>query len=99
MTEPREFSAAQILDWNRAESPLIRVRIPRDTVPGGLALAMAPMFVKWQSSSMGFGADDHYIVQNVNIVNNPVGNVLLLATLKYSPRPWRKCSSLPSRPR
>jgi hypothetical protein len=81
MTEQREFSAAQILDWSRAESPVIRVRIPRDTVPGGLALAMVPMFVKWQSSP-GFGADDHYIVQNVNIVNNPVGNVLLLATLK-----------------
>ncbi len=82
MTEHREISAAEILDWNRAESPLIRVRIARDTVPGGLALAMAPMFVKWQSSSMGFGPDDHYIVQNVNIVNNPVGNILLLGTLK-----------------
>ena len=34
MTEHREFSAADILDWNRAESPVIRVRIPRDTVPG-----------------------------------------------------------------
>ena len=82
MTEHREFSAADILDWNRAESPVIRVRIPRDTVPGGLSLAMAPMLVKWQSSSPGFGPDDHYIVQNVNIVNNPVGGVLLLATLK-----------------
>ena len=82
MAEQREFSAADILDWNRAESPVIRVRIPRDTVPGGLSLAMAPMFVKWQSSSPGFGPDDHYIVQNVNIVNNPVGGVVLLATLK-----------------
>jgi hypothetical protein len=82
MTDQREISAAEILDWNRAESPLIRVRIPRDTVPGGLALAMAPMFVKWQSSPLGFGPDDHYIIQNVNIVNNPVGNVLLLGTLK-----------------
>jgi hypothetical protein len=34
MTEHREIAAAEILDWNRAESPLIRVRIPRDTVPG-----------------------------------------------------------------
>lgn len=82
MAERREFTAAEVLDWERAESPLIRVRIPHDTVPGGLALAMAPMFVKWQSSSPGFGPDDHYIVQNVNIVNNPVGGVLLLATLK-----------------
>jgi hypothetical protein len=82
MTKHREISAAEILDWNRAKSPLIRVRIARDVVPGGLALAMAPMFVKWQSSSMGFGPEDHYIVQNVNIVNNPVGNVLLLGTLK-----------------
>lgn len=82
MTAHREFSAADILNWDRAESPLIRVRIPRDVVPGGLSLAMAPMFVKWQSSSPGFGPDDHYIVQNVNIVNNPVGGVLLLATLK-----------------
>ena len=82
MTERREFSAADILDWNRAASPVIRVRVARDIVPGGLALAMAPMFVKWGASSTGFGADDHYIVQNVNIVNNPVGNVVLLATMK-----------------
>lgn len=82
MVEHRKISAAEILDWNRAESPVVRVRIPRDVVPGGLALAMAPMFVKWQASSPGFGPDDHYIVQNVNIVNNPVGGVLLLATLK-----------------
>jgi hypothetical protein len=82
MTERRQISATEILDWNRAESPVIRVRIPLDVVPGGLALAMAPMFVRWQSSSPGFGPDDHYIVQNVNIVNNPVGGVVLLATLK-----------------
>ena len=37
MTEQREFSAAQILDWSRAESPVIRVRIPRDT-PFGHAM-------------------------------------------------------------
>jgi len=82
MTEHHQVSGAEILNWNREESPLIRVRIPSDTVPGGLALAMVPMFVKWQSSPTGFGADDYYIVQNVNIVNNPVGNVLVLATLK-----------------
>ena len=71
-----------MLDWSREASPLIRVRIARDAVPGGLSLAMAPMFVKWKYSSPGFGPDDYYIVQNVNVANNPVGGIVLLATLK-----------------
>ncbi len=80
--EHREVSAAEVLDWTREASPLIRVRIAQDAVPGGLSLAMAPMLVKWQASSSGFGPDDHYIIQNVNVVNNPVGGIVLLATLK-----------------
>lgn len=82
MEERREVTAAEVLDWRRAASPLIRVRIARDAVPGGLSLAMAPMFVKWQYSSAGFGPDDYYIIQNVNVANNPVGGIGLLATLK-----------------
>jgi hypothetical protein len=80
-TEPREVDAADVLDWSRGDSPLIRVRIPRDTVPGGLSLAMAPMFVGWKKFS-GLGATDHYLIHNVNVANNPVGGVLVLGTLK-----------------
>ena len=78
----REVSASDVLDWSRDQSPLIRVRIARDTVPGGLSLAMAPMFVKWSKSSPGFGPDDYYLIRNVNVVNNPVGGTLVLGTLK-----------------
>jgi hypothetical protein len=80
--EHREVAAADVLDWSRGDSPLIRVRIARDTVPGGLSLAMAPMFVGWRGISSGFGPDDHYLIHNVNIANNPVGGVLVLGTLK-----------------
>src|SRR4051812_26655226 len=78
----REVTAAEVLDWSREDCPLIRVRIPRDTVPGGLSLAMAPMFVNWDASSPGFGPDNFYLIQNVNIVNNPAGGTLVMATLK-----------------
>src|SRR5438045_331867 len=80
--ERREIPAADVLDWSREKCPLIRVRIARDTVPGGLSLAMAPMFVRWASSTHGFNPDAYYLIQNVNIANNPVGGVLVLGTLK-----------------
>lgn len=80
--ERREVDPAEALDWSREQCPLIRVRIARDIVPGGLSLAMAPMFVKWSASSPGTGPDNYYLIQNVNIVNNPVGGTLVLGTLK-----------------
>src|SRR5262245_32864204 len=82
MAERREVTAAEVLDWSRENSPWIRVRIARDTVPGGLSLAMAPMFVKWSQSSVGYGPEDFYILRNVNVVNNPAGGVLVLGSLK-----------------
>lgn len=80
--ERREVTPDEVLDWSREESPLIRVRIARDVVPGELSLAMAPMFVKWSKSQPGFGPDDFYLVRNVNIVNNPIGGVVVLASLR-----------------
>ncbi len=74
--------AAEALEWNRPTSDVIRVRIEHDVVPGGLSLAMAPVFVNWQSTSPSFGPDDFYILRNVNVANNPVGGVVLLAGLK-----------------
>jgi hypothetical protein len=74
--------AAEALEWKRDTSDVIRVRIEKDVVPGGLALAMAPVFVNWQSASACFGPDDYYILRNVNVGNNPVGGILLLAGLK-----------------
>jgi hypothetical protein len=43
---------------------------------------MAPVFVNWQSAAGGFGPDDFYILRNVNIVNNPVGGIVVLGGLK-----------------
>jgi hypothetical protein len=74
--------AAEALEWKRDTSDVVRVRIEKDVVPGGLSLAMAPVFVNWQSTSASFGPDDHYILRNVNVSNNPVGGILLLAGLK-----------------
>jgi hypothetical protein len=82
MTKHREITAAEMLDWRRSRSPLVRVRIARDAVPGGLSLAMAPVLVKWQSLSPSFGRDDHYILHNVNFANNPVGGTAVLASVK-----------------
>ena len=83
-TEPKSVltKAAEALEWKRDTSEIIRVRIERDVVPGGLSLAMAPVFVNWQSASAGFGPDDYYILRNVNVANNPMGGTLLLAGLQ-----------------
>ena len=83
-TEPQSVltKAAEALEWKRDTSEIIRVRIERDVVPGGLSLAMAPVLVNWQSASAGFGPDDYYILRNVNVANNPVGGILHLAGLK-----------------
>lgn len=78
----REISAAKIFEWRSSESPVIRVDIARDAMPGGLAMAMAPMYVKWASSSAGFGPEDYYLLRNVNISTNPVGGRSVLGSLK-----------------
>ncbi len=85
--QPREpnsvpTKAAEALEWKRDTSDVIRVRIDKDVVPGGLSLAMAPVFVNWQSTSASFGPDDYYILRNVNVANNPVGGIVMLAGLK-----------------
>jgi len=82
---PREIhtiSAEEVLQWRKVKSPAIRVKTDRDALPGGLALAMAPVVVRWQSSSAGFGPDDYYILGNVNVASNPVGGITVLGGLK-----------------
>jgi len=76
------ITPADILAWRRFEAPVIRVRTARDALPSGLAMAMAPLLVNWTSSSAGFGPDDYYILNNVNLANNPVGGITLLGGLK-----------------
>ena len=78
----REITAADVLEWRQFDTPIIRARAGVDMLPGGLSLAMMPMFVKWDSSSAGFGPDDFYIIQNVNIANNPISGSTLLAGMK-----------------
>ena len=80
--DSHRVSVTQWLEWKRSSAPLIRVNTARDEVPGGLALAMAPLLVKWSESSRGFGPDDHYLVSDVNISSNPVGGSNVLATCR-----------------
>jgi hypothetical protein len=83
--EPRsvnEITAADVLEWRRVKTPVIRVRTDRDAIPGGLALAMLPVFVRWHSSAVGFGPDDYYSLGNVAVTANPVSGMTTLAGLK-----------------
>ena len=78
----REISAEEVRQWRQVKSPGIRVKTDQDALPGGLALAMAPVFVRWQSSSAGFGPDDYYVLGNVNVACNPVSGITALGGLK-----------------
>ena len=86
MTKPsskrRVVTAADILKWQRAYSPVLRVRTEQDAIPNGLSAAMAPLFVNWLASSADFGSEHYYLVRNVNILNNPVEGITLLGTVK-----------------
>jgi len=77
-----KYSAMEILQWSRLETPMVRVEIAKDALPGGLAMAMAPVMVGWSSSSLGFGRDDYYLVHNVNVSSNPVEGTTMLATVR-----------------
>ena len=81
-SEFEETAAANLLEWRRVDTPVIRVRTDKDTLPGGLAMAMMPLFVNWPVSAAGFVPDDYYIVRNVNVSNNPVGGTTVLAGVK-----------------
>jgi hypothetical protein len=78
----RQVTAAEFLKWRNNDTPLILAQTASDEIPGGLSLAMAPLTVKWDASSIGFGPDDFYLVTNVNVSSNPVGGNTLLATMK-----------------
>jgi hypothetical protein len=80
--ERYRITPAQMLEWTRSDTPLIRVEAAHDELPGGLSMAMAPIIVKWRASSPGFGPDDFYLVSNVNVASNPIGGAGYLATLK-----------------
>jgi hypothetical protein len=80
--KPAVVTAAEILKWQHAYSPVLRVKTDQDALPNGLSVAMAPLLVGWLSSSAGFGAEDYYLVRNVNVLNNPVEGTTLLGTVK-----------------
>lgn len=80
--EFKEITAADILEWRSTVAPIFRIKTAQDVLPGGLAMAMAPMMVRWPASSAGFGPDDYYLVHNINVSNNPVGGNVLLAAAK-----------------
>jgi hypothetical protein len=78
----RRITPAEILQWKRNDTPVIRVQTARDELPGGFAMAMAPLMVKWAASSPGFGPDNYYLINNVNVSSNPVGGTTFLAAVK-----------------
>ncbi len=78
----REISASEVLEWSRTDTPMVRVETARDELPGGLAMAMAPLMVHWNASSLGFGANDYYLVHNVNVFSNPIEGTTTLATVR-----------------
>jgi hypothetical protein len=78
----REIPAAQILEWNQSETHLIQIETARDVVPGGLAMAMAPVLVNWRASSLGFGPENYYFVRNVNLFNNVINGITLLGAVR-----------------
>jgi hypothetical protein len=78
----REYAASEILEWSRADTPMVRVQTATDAIPGGLAMAMVPLMVNWSASSLGFGPEDFYLVHNVNVASNPIEGTTMLATVK-----------------
>jgi hypothetical protein len=60
----------------------LRIDTARDVVPGGLAMAMAPVLVNWRESPLGFGPDGHYSVRNVNLFGDPVSGITLLGGVR-----------------
>jgi hypothetical protein len=77
-----KIPAARVLEWSRADTRFLRVETIRDVVPGGLAMAMAPVLVKWGESSLGFGPEDHYSVRNVNLFGDPISGITLLGGVR-----------------
>jgi hypothetical protein len=78
----RDHLPADIFEWRRTNTPLVRVNTAEDALPGGLSMAMAPLIVDWEGSSIGFGPDDYYLVHNVNVSSNPIEGTTVLATVR-----------------
>lgn len=74
---PARRSLEDLIAYGRRKTPLIMVDVPNDTLPNGLALAMAPFLVDWQA-----GSDETAVVRNVNIGGNPTSGHGLLATVR-----------------
>lgn len=45
-SEIHTISTEDVLHWRAVKSPDIRVKTDRDALPGGLALAMAPVLLR-----------------------------------------------------
>jgi len=82
MPHSNEFKAEEIMDWLKTDSPILLVDTLHDTVPGGLAAAMMPLIVRWESSSPGFDENSFYLVKYINVGGNPVEGKSWLATVK-----------------
>ncbi len=78
----QKHTAANTLEWSRTGTNMMRVRTTKDAIPGGLAMAMAPLLVDWTVSSPGFGPENFYLVHNVNVASNALEGTSLLATVR-----------------
>jgi hypothetical protein len=74
--------ASRVLEWSQTDTRFVRIETARDVVPGGLAMAMAPVLVKWGESSLGFGPENHYSVRNVNLFDDPISGITLLGGVR-----------------
>jgi len=77
-----KIPAARVLEWSRTDTRFLRIETARDVVPGGLAMAMAPVLVKWRESSLGFGPEGYYSVRNVNLFDDPISGITMLGGVR-----------------
>jgi hypothetical protein len=81
MPAPRQLDPDLVLAYR--EHGTLRVRTARDVLPGGLAVAMAPLVVEWASSDIRPGG--RLLVRNLNHGGNPLAGVTELRSVWIRP--------------
>ncbi len=71
----------QLLRLSESRDHPLRLRRDQDVLPGGLAAAMAPMLVDWQTSEVD-RPDGFVVVRNLNYGGNPLEGTTVLQTVK-----------------
>ena len=77
----RVITPEQILHLAADEPQPLRLRTVRDTLPGGLSAAMAPLLVDWNASELD-GEAPFVLVHNLNYGGNPLEGTTVLQTAR-----------------